>query len=40
MKLAALLSGGKDSMYAMYQLRKQGHEIVQIVSMLSENPES
>lgn len=39
MKLAALLSGGKDSMYAMYQLRKQ-HEIVQIVSMLSENPES
>ncbi len=40
MKLAALLSGGKDSMYAMYRLRKQGHDIVQIVSMLSENPES
>lgn len=40
MKLAALLSGGKDSMYAMYQLRKQGHDIAQIISMLSENPES
>lgn len=40
MRLAALLSGGKDSMYAMHQARKQGHEIVQIVSVLSENPES
>lgn len=39
MRLAALLSGGKDSMYAMYQCRKE-HDVAHIVSMLSENPES
>jgi ABC transporter with metal-binding/Fe-S-binding domain ATP-binding protein len=40
MKLAALLSGGKDSLYAAYLAKKQGHEIKFIVSILSENAES
>ena len=39
MKLAALISGGKDSVYAAY-LAKQSNEITTIVSMHSENPES
>jgi ABC transporter with metal-binding/Fe-S-binding domain ATP-binding protein len=40
MRLAALLSGGKDSMYALFLAKKMGHEVRYIVSMLSENPES
>ncbi len=39
MKLAALLSGGKDSLYAMY-LESRKHEIKYIISIVSENPES
>src|SRR3989344_6186250 len=40
MRLAALISGGKDSLYSMYILRKQGHEIRYIIAFFSKNPES
>src|SRR3989304_2657275 len=39
MKLAVLLSGGKDSLYATYLAGKE-NEIACIISMISENPES
>jgi len=39
MRLAALVSGGKDSLYAAYLAGKE-HEIKYIVSIISENPES
>ncbi|MBU3896937.1 MAG: diphthine--ammonia ligase [Nanoarchaeota archaeon] len=39
MKLAALVSGGKDSIYSLF-LAKKEHEISVIVTMKSENPES
>lgn len=37
MKLALLLSGGKDSVYAGYLAKKRGHELVCAVSIVSEN---
>lgn len=40
MKLAALISGGKDSIYAIYLAKKHGHEIKYLVSIESKNPES
>ena len=40
MRLAALLSGGKDSMYSMYKCMQEGHEIRYIISFVSENPDS
>ncbi len=41
MKLAALVSGGKDSIYATYTARmRQGHEIRLLVTVKSLNPES
>ncbi|MEM7819272.1 MAG: TIGR00289 family protein [Candidatus Aenigmatarchaeota archaeon] len=40
MRLAALLSGGKDSLYSMYLAKKHGHKIKYIISIISENPES
>jgi len=39
MKLGALFSGGKDSTFAIYKARGE-HEIVCLISMLSENTES
>lgn len=39
MKLASLFSGGKDSTYALYQASKE-HEVVCLLSVVSENPES
>jgi diphthine-ammonia ligase len=39
MKLAALVSGGKDSLYAAY-LASRTHKIKYIISIVSENPES
>ena len=39
MKLGALFSGGKDSTFALYKAR-EGNEVVCLVSMVSENPES
>lgn len=39
MRIAALISGGKDSLYAAYLARKE-HEIAYVISMRSENPAS
>ncbi|MBI4174806.1 MAG: TIGR00289 family protein [Candidatus Aenigmarchaeota archaeon] len=39
MRLAALVSGGKDSIYATYLAGKE-HEITYVISMVSENPAS
>lgn len=39
MKLAALISGGKDSLYAAYLASKE-HELACFVTIKSENPES
>ncbi len=39
MKLAVLFSGGKDSSFALWKAKEQ-HEIVCLVSMLSDNSES
>lgn len=40
MRLGVLFSGGKDSCYAAYLAKKQEHEIVCLISIFSENPES
>ncbi len=40
MKLASLFSGGKDSVYATYLAKKQKHEIVCLITLLSKNKES
>lgn len=40
MKLGVLFSGGKDSCYAAYLAKKQGHELICLITMLSENPDS
>ncbi len=37
MKLATLFSGGKDSTFATYLAKKEGHEIVCLITILSEN---
>ncbi|MBL7051039.1 TIGR00289 family protein [Candidatus Woesearchaeota archaeon] len=39
MKLAVLFSGGKDSCYALHKASKE-HEIVCLLSIFSQNPES
>lgn len=40
MRLAALVSGGKDSLYAAWLAKKGGDDIACFVSFVSENPES
>ena len=40
MKIAQLFSGGKDSCYATNLAKQQGHEIVCLISVFSENKES
>jgi ABC transporter with metal-binding/Fe-S-binding domain ATP-binding protein len=40
MDLAALFSGGKDSTYAVYLAKKEGHVIKYLVTIMAENPES
>ncbi|MBA4453628.1 MAG: diphthine--ammonia ligase, partial [Nitrosopumilaceae archaeon] len=40
MKLAALFSGGKDSAYAIYLAKKQGHNVKCLVSILPKSEES
>ena len=39
-KLAALISGGKDSWYAVYMAKKQGHEIVCLITLKPEKDDS
>jgi len=40
MKLAVLFSGGKDSTFAAWLAKKEGYELVCLVSILSKNKES
>ena len=40
MKLGVLFSVGKDSTFATWLAKKQGHEISCLISIMSENPES
>ena len=40
MKVAALISGGKDGLMATFKAKQQGHEIVCLIAIESENPES
>ena len=40
MKLAALFTGGKDSTYAIYLAQQAGHEIVCLITLHSQNPDS
>jgi ABC transporter with metal-binding/Fe-S-binding domain ATP-binding protein len=40
MKIASLFSGGKDSVYSSYLAKKQGYEIVCLITILSKNKES
>ncbi len=40
MKLGVLFSGGKDSTYAAFLAKQQGHELVCLISLISENKES
>jgi asparagine synthase (glutamine-hydrolysing) len=40
MKLGVLYSSGKDSNYAMYLMKKKGHEISCLITIKSKNPDS
>jgi len=40
MKLGVLFSGGKDSTFAAYLVKKEGHELACLISVFSENKES
>ena len=40
MKLGALISGGKDSIYAIYKARQQGHVVVCLVTLKSKRADS
>jgi diphthine-ammonia ligase len=40
MKVAALFSGGKDSVFAVYITRQYGWEVTHLVTLLSQKPDS
>jgi len=40
MKLGVLFSGGKDSTYAAWLAKKEGHKIACLITLHSENPDS
>ncbi len=40
MKLASLFSGGKDSTFAIYAVKKQGHDVKCLLSVLPKSDES
>ena len=40
MKLVALFSGGKDSVYAILKSKEEGHEVEKLATVCSENPDS
>ncbi|MFH1503381.1 MAG: diphthine--ammonia ligase [Candidatus Diapherotrites archaeon] len=40
MRIASLFSGGKDSVYSSYIVKKQGHELACLITILSKNKES
>ena len=39
-KLGALVSGGKDSLFAMYKMIKQGYDVKCLITVKSKNPDS
>ncbi len=40
MRLAGLLSGGKDSVYAAHHAQETGHTLTHLISLHSQNPDS
>lgn len=40
MKLAALISGGKDSSFAIYRAMQEGHEVTHLVTIISKSEDS
>jgi len=40
MKLAALISGGKDSSYAIYKALQEGHEVTDLITIIPANEDS
>jgi diphthine-ammonia ligase len=40
MKLVALFSGGKDSIYAILKAREEGHAVEKLATVFSDNPDS
>ena len=40
MRLAALFSGGKDSVYSIFQAMKEGHEIKYLITMRPRRSDS
>lgn len=40
MKIGVLYSGGKDSTYAAYLAKRQGHNLTCLITVVPENPES
>lgn len=40
MKLAALISGGKDSSFAIYKALQEGHEVTDLVTIIPANEDS
>jgi diphthine-ammonia ligase len=40
LRLGVLFSGGKDSTYAAWLAKKQGHELACLITLYSENPDS
>jgi diphthine-ammonia ligase len=40
MKVIALISGGKDSIYAIYKAKQAGHDIKYVATIHSKNPDS
>ncbi len=40
MKFAALVSGGKDSIFAIYAMKQKGHEITHILTMMPQRADS
>ena len=40
MRLGILFSGGKDSAFASYLAKKEGNELICLISIISKNPES
>ncbi|MFO7958069.1 MAG: TIGR00289 family protein, partial [Candidatus Brocadiia bacterium] len=40
MKVAALLSGGKDSVYSIFLAQSMGWSVEETITVIPENPES
>ncbi|HET8685663.1 MAG TPA: TIGR00289 family protein, partial [Methanosarcina sp.] len=40
MKLAALVSGGKDSIFAIYKALQEGHEVTHLINIIPARDDS